>query len=87
MLVERESSEGTTGRVSKFPLHVGFGGYSFRTRQPYHQWIVVMMETTRSLRMRLSQVGIDTTPAQALFGSGRLLDRLTCLAAENHLCG
>jgi len=34
MLVERESSEGTTGRLSKFPLHVGFGGYSFRTRQP-----------------------------------------------------
>jgi len=36
--------------------------------QRYHQWLVVMINMTWSLRMRLCQVGIDILPAQALFG-------------------
>lgn len=79
LLFERELSKDTTGRVLKFPLHGGFGGnHCIMWVSVIYQWIVVMTKTMKPQRMLLSQVGIDTTPALALFGRS-----VGCLAVWN----
>lgn len=54
-------------RLRRLPL--------YNVSQRYHQWIFVMMKMTRLLRMRDSQICIDTTLAQALFSHS-----VSCLA-------